>query len=82
MTALVLENTAGLRTLATFLRSGGLRLSEAVDRIVRARAVRAIPEWRMREVRNDIARYRGLGRARRRYGARRSSTLKPGSTGS
>jgi hypothetical protein len=46
------------------------RLTRAVDQLVRARAARAVPEWRMRQVQNDIERYLGKSGAMRRLPAR------------
>ena len=34
------------------------RLARALDSLVSARAARAVPEWRMRQVRREIARLR------------------------
>ncbi len=34
------------------------RLTRAIDALVSARAARSVPEWRMREIRREIARYR------------------------
>jgi hypothetical protein len=34
------------------------RFARTVDALVSARAARAVPEWRMREVRREIARLR------------------------
>jgi ribosomal protein L29 len=34
------------------------RFARAIDALVNARAARAVPEWRMREVRREIARLR------------------------
>jgi hypothetical protein len=33
------------------------RLARALDALVSARAAREVPEWRMRQVRREIARY-------------------------
>lgn len=33
------------------------RLARALDALVSARAARAVPEWRMRQVRREMARY-------------------------
>ena len=34
------------------------RFARTIDALVSARAARAVPEWRMRQVRRDIARLR------------------------
>ena len=34
------------------------RLARALDALVSARAARAVPEWRMRQIRREIARLR------------------------
>ena len=70
MTALVLENLGALQAPIHVLRSRLSRLARAVDQLVRARAARAVPEWRMRQVRNDIDRYLGKSGAMRRLPAR------------
>jgi len=57
MTALVFENLAALPAQAQRLRSLLSRLARAIDGLVRARAARAVPEWRMREVRGEIERH-------------------------
>ncbi len=59
MTALVLENLAALPAYAKGLRMLLTRLARAIDALVSARAARAVPEWQMRQVRSEIARYRG-----------------------
>ena len=70
MTALVLENLGALQAPIHVLRSHLSRLTRAVDQLVRARAARAVPEWRMRQVRNDIDRHLGKSSAMRRLPAR------------
>jgi hypothetical protein len=60
MTALVLENLATLPAQVQSLRVYLVRFARALDALVSARAARAIPEWRMRQVRSEINRYRGL----------------------
>lgn len=56
MTALVLENLATLPLQMRSLRMLLARLARSIDALVSARAARAVPEWRMREVRSDINR--------------------------
>jgi hypothetical protein len=63
MTALVLENLGLLPALARSLRMLLARLARTLDDLVSAKAARTIPEWRMREVRDDIKRHLGLIRA-------------------
>lgn len=70
MVALVLENLGALQAPIHVLRSRFSRLARAVDQLVRARAARAVPEWRMRRVRNEIHRYLGKSGAMRRLPAR------------
>jgi len=70
MTALVLENLGALQAPIYVLRSQLSRLARGVDQLVRARAARAVPEWRMRQVRNEIDRYLGKSGAMRRPPAR------------
>jgi hypothetical protein len=50
MTALMLENLAALPALARSLRMLLARLGRGLDALVSARAARAVPEWRMRQV--------------------------------
>jgi hypothetical protein len=57
MTAVVLESLAALPAQAQSLRMLLARLARALDALVSARAARAVPEWRMREVDREIARY-------------------------
>ena len=63
MTALVLENLAFLPALARNLRMLLAHLARALDALVSARAARAVPEWRMRQVQSEINRHLGLIRA-------------------
>ncbi len=56
MTAFVLENLAALPTLPRGLRKFPARLARAIDALVSARAARAVPEWQMPEVQQEIAR--------------------------
>jgi hypothetical protein len=56
MTALVLENFATLPAQVQSLRTLLARLARALDALVSARAARAVPEWRMRQVRSEINR--------------------------
>jgi hypothetical protein len=63
MTALVLENLAALPTYTKGLRMLLSRLARALDALVSARAARAVPEWRMREVQSEINRHLGYIRA-------------------
>ena len=57
MTALVLENLAALPAQVHSLRMLFTRLAQTIDALGSARAARAVPEWRMREVDREIARY-------------------------
>jgi len=59
MTALVFENLTALPLLLRSLRTLLEKLARSIDARVSARAVRAVPEWRMRQVRSEISRYRG-----------------------
>jgi hypothetical protein len=70
MTALILENLGALKTPMYVLRSQLSRLARAVDQLVRARAARTVPEWRMRQVRNEIDRHLGKSSAMRHLPAR------------
>jgi len=63
MTALVLENLAALPARAKVLRTLLARLARAIDALVSARAARQVPEWQMRQVRSEIARFEGLIKA-------------------
>ena len=58
MTALVLENVVTQPAYAKGLRMLLVRLARAIDALVSARAECEVPEWRMREVQSEIARYR------------------------
>ena len=71
MTALVLESLAALPAHAKGLRMFLTHLARALDTLVSARAARAVPEWRMREVQDEINRHRDLIRVgeRRRIDA-------------
>lgn len=60
MTALVLENLATLPLQARSLRMLLARLARSIDALVSARAARAVPEWRMREVRSEIERIQAV----------------------
>jgi hypothetical protein len=57
MSALVLEQRAVPRLRASGVRKLLAHLAQALDRLVSARAAREVPEWRMREVQAEIARY-------------------------
>ena len=57
MTALVLENLTTLPAHVHSLRMLLARLARTIDALVSARAARQVPEWRMREVDREIARY-------------------------
>jgi hypothetical protein len=70
MTVLVLENLAALPALARSLRKLVARLARALDTLVSARAAREVPEWRMREVQDEITRYRKIIPADRNCGTR------------
>ena len=50
MTALVFENLAALPVQLDSLRTLLVRLARAIDALVKARAARAVPEWRIRQV--------------------------------
>ena len=63
MTALVLENLAALPVYAKGLRMLTGRAARTIDALVSARAARAVPEWRMRQVQSEIKRQLGLIRA-------------------
>ena len=63
MTALVLENFAVLPARIKGLRVLLARMARALDILVSARAAREVPEWRMREVQDEIDRCRHLIRA-------------------
>jgi hypothetical protein len=58
MTAVMLKNLAALPALAHSLRTLLARLARALDGQVSAVAARSVPEWRMRQIRREIARYR------------------------
>jgi hypothetical protein len=60
MTAVVLKNVAAAPALARGMRTLLARLAQAIDALVSARAARAVPEWQMREVQDEVARYREL----------------------
>lgn len=60
MNALMLENRTALPLQVRSLRQVLARWTRALDALVSARAARAVPEWRMRQVRSEIHRYRGL----------------------
>jgi hypothetical protein len=63
MTALVLENFVVLPARIKGLRVLLARMARALDILVSARAAREVPEWRMREVQDEIDRCRRLIRA-------------------
>jgi hypothetical protein len=60
MTALIIENFAALpswrRSVGTLIST----LARSINRVVQARAARHVPEWRIREIRREIARYRSM----------------------
>lgn len=60
MTALVLENLTTLPAQAQSLRILVVRWARTLNKLVSARAARQVPEWRMREVRNEVMRCRSL----------------------
>lgn len=60
MTALVLGNLAALPLQMRSLRMLLARLARSIDALVSARAARAVPEWRMREVRSEINRIQAI----------------------
>jgi len=60
MTALVHENLTTLPAHAQGLRMLVTHWAQTLDSLVSARAARQVPEWRMCEVRDEMARYRGL----------------------
>jgi hypothetical protein len=57
MTALVLDHLAALPALARSVRGLLSRLGNGIDQAVSVLAARKIPECRLREVQNEIARY-------------------------
>jgi hypothetical protein len=57
MTALVLENLTARPAQVRSLRMLLAKLARTIDALVSARAARQVPEWRMREVDREIARY-------------------------
>ena len=63
MTALVLANLAARSAQAQSLRMLVTHVARVIDALVRARAARAVPEWRMRQVQKEITRYEALIRA-------------------
>ena len=63
MTALVLENLAALPAQIRSLRILLAKLARTIDALVSARAARAVPEWQMRQVQNEINRYEDIIRA-------------------
>ena len=60
MTALVLENLATLPDQLHSVRLLLARCARALDSLVSARAARAVPEWRTRQVRSEINRFHAL----------------------
>ena len=66
MTTLILNGVASLPSLGHGLRLLFVRLGDAIDAAVSARAARAVPEWQMRHVQADIRRYRRPARRSRR----------------
>ena len=54
MTALFLNCSAGLCSLAPGLRFWLGRFGRLIDRAVSARATRAVPEWQMRQVEAEL----------------------------
>jgi len=62
MTALVLENLTALPLQVRSLRMLLARLTRSINALVSARAARAVPEWRMRQVQSEINRFRTLVR--------------------
>jgi hypothetical protein len=57
MTALVLKPLTARPAFMRRLRTLFARLARAIDTLVSARAARAVPEWQMQEVQNQISRY-------------------------
>ncbi len=57
MSALVLEQRIAPSFAASKARKLLTRLARTFDSLVSARAAREVPEWRMREVQSEIARY-------------------------
>jgi hypothetical protein len=62
MTALVLENLAALPTQIRSLRMLLAKVTRAIDALVSARAARQVPEWQLRRIRREVARYQKLAR--------------------
>lgn len=58
MTALVLEHLTDLPFQVRSLRALLAYWTRTLNRLVSARAARQVPEWRMREVKIEIERYR------------------------
>ena len=61
MTTLVLEILTAPPLLARSLRLLVTRWTRTLNRLVSARAARQVPDWRMRQVQSEIARYRQSG---------------------
>jgi len=57
MTALFLNCSAGLCSLAPGLRFWLGRFGRLIDRAVSARAARAVPEWQMQQVEAELRRH-------------------------
>jgi hypothetical protein len=57
MIALVFENLVALPAQMHSLRVLLAKLVRAIDALASVRAPRQVPEWRMREVDSEIARY-------------------------
>ena len=72
MTALFLNCSAGLCSLAPGLRFWLGRFGRLIDRAVRARAARAVPEWQMKQVQSEITRHVRAGRLSRSGSGARS----------
>lgn len=60
MTALILDNPAGRPARIWNVRAFLTRLGQSIDGMVSGLAARSVPEWRLREVQGEIARFRKL----------------------
>ncbi len=58
MTTLITENLAALPLWRRSIGALISTLMRSINRLVQARAARHVPEWRVREIRREIARYR------------------------
>jgi hypothetical protein len=58
MTALIIDNRDERPTRTWNVRASLTRLGRSIDAMVSGLAARSVPEWRMREVEDEIAHYR------------------------